>query len=96
MIPEIYGPDSLCAGEGDTVILDISTLYILTASQNTGDSLSMSWNGGIRHARFTLTDSGKNPKARFYRIVPPGTERGMAYTFSVRVSDNHCPRVALS
>ncbi len=90
MIPEITGTVDTCIQEGDTLILNIRTKDTLVKGvQTRGDSVSISWNGGIKGAVFTV-NTGKNPTGTLHWIAPKGSARQQPYTFSIYARDNNC------
>ncbi|HYG15247.1 MAG TPA: hypothetical protein VEC12_05790, partial [Bacteroidia bacterium] len=76
---------NVCAGAP----LDI----LITANDaDAGDSIQISWNGGISGATFTTAGGGVNSdSAWFYWNTQPSDARETPYIFTVIARDNGCP-----
>ncbi|MCH8903663.1 MAG: T9SS type A sorting domain-containing protein [Bacteroidetes bacterium] len=73
----------------DTVCTNTPFCYAIYSSDpDTGQNITLSWNGGIPGATFTTT--GNNPDTGMFCWTPANADVGMNF-FTVRVEDNSCP-----
>jgi hypothetical protein len=100
--PEIVGPYNYSICEGDTLKFNIATKdKTLSPDQSIPDTLSLACNQWLPGATFTMaspSDWSENrlPHGEFVWCPPAGSASNVAYRFTARVSDNHCPRPAVA
>ncbi|MFN5890538.1 MAG: hypothetical protein ACK448_09090, partial [Bacteroidota bacterium] len=100
--PTVSGPYSYKVCEGETIKFKVETEdETFTPYQTTPDTTSLNWNKGIPGAKFTIANkSNWNQKrlayADFEWTPGIGMASDVAYSFSVRVTDNHCPKPSIA
>ncbi len=88
--------------EGDTLRFKIeSTDDLFTPNQIIPDTTTLSWSNNIPSAQFKIANKIDWPEQRlafanFMWVPPIGSASEVAYSFTVRVSDNNCPIEAIS
>ena len=100
--PTLAGPYSYKVCEGETIKFKVeSDDETFTPNQTVPDTTSISWNNGIPGAKFTVASKTNWPEKRkayadFEWTPGIGMASDVAYSFTAKVSDNHCPKPSIS
>ena len=100
--PTIEGPYSYKVCEGETIKFKVSSDdETFSPYQKVPDTTTMKWNKGIPGAKFTLAKKADWPEKRkayadFEWTPSVGMASDVAYSFTVTVSDEHCPKPSTS
>lgn len=84
--------------EGETLKFKVeSDDETFTPFQTIPDTTSLKWNNGVPGAKFTIANKSDWPSKRkafanFEWTPPIGSASDVSYSFTVTVSDNHCPK----
>jgi hypothetical protein len=98
--PTLLGPFNWKICEGETLKFKVeSDDETFTPNQTVPDTTSLKWNNGIPGAKFTIANKNdwaqkRKAFANFEWTPPIGSASDVAYSFSVTVTDNHCPKPA--
>jgi hypothetical protein len=98
--PTLVGPFNWKVCEGETLKFKVeSDDETFTPNQTVPDTTSLKWNKGIPGAKFTIANKNDWPEKRksyanFEWTPPIGSASDVAYSFTVTVTDNHCPKPA--
>ncbi|MFZ9971458.1 MAG: hypothetical protein ACO3GK_09135, partial [Bacteroidia bacterium] len=99
--PTIEGPYTYKVCEGENLTFKIYTDdETFSPYQTVPDTTSMSWNAGIPGATFTLASKasykdGRKAWATFSWTPAVGMASDIAYSFTVQVNDEHCPKPSI-
>ncbi len=96
--PNIAGSFNNQVCEGDKICFNIDGIdNTFTPYQIISDTVTMTWNGGVPEATFTILNPKDREKtAQFCWQTKVGQAREVSYNFTVTASDNHCPKPAVS
>jgi len=95
-VPSLSGPFKYTVKEGQKIQFTIKSkdnpLVVPPPGVSTIDTTSLAWNEGISGATFVISNPTTREKnADFVWTPPVGSGRTAPYTFTVEVSDDHCP-----
>ena len=100
--PTIDGPYSYKVCEGETIKFKVqSDDETFTPYQTVPDTTNLKWNKGIPGATFTVANKVDWPEKRkayadFEWTPAVGMASDVAYSFTVTVNDEHCPKPSIS
>ena len=100
--PTLLGPYNWVVCEGDTLKVRVETKdETYSPYQVVPDTTTLTYNGPIPGSTFTVAQKVNWPEQRLayadFKWCPkPGMASNIAYSFSISVTDNHCPRPATS
>jgi len=96
--PQIIGTNKWLVCEGNKICFKVDSKdepYL--PNQKRADTVTMTWNFGIPGATFRIVDpTAREKQGEFCWQTKIGDTRPNAYTFTVTVKDDNCPRPALT
>ena len=94
----MIGPYNNKVCEGDKICFNIDGKdETFTPHQIIPDTVTLTWNGAISGATFTILNPNDREKtAQFCWQTKVGQARDASYNFTVTATDNHCPKPAVS
>ncbi|MFN5217345.1 MAG: T9SS type A sorting domain-containing protein [Sphingomonadales bacterium] len=96
--PTIVGSFNNQVCEGEKICFNIDGLdATFTPNQTIPDTVTLTWNGAIPGATFTILNPKDREKtAQFCWQTKVGQGRDASYSFTVKATDNHCPKPSVA